>query len=335
MSGTNQVRWLRGRVVSTGPAAEGIARITIAAEEPVRADPGAHVDVRTGDGPAGVRSYSVVASGANGTELTLGVRLSPTSRGGSAFMHALRPGDALEVTAPLQNFPLRVGAPCYVLLAGGIGITALRAMAAVLRRLGAEYRLVYVGRSRPGMAFLRELEREHGDRLEAHVDDEGTGLDVPGLVGGVDEHTELYMCGPIRLMDAVRRRWLERGLPLPNLRYETFGNSGWFEAEEFVARVPRLGVETTVGAGESLLEALDRAGVDTMYDCRKGECGLCQVDVLAVDGAVDHRDVFFSERQKAASDKLCTCVSRVVRRTGASDASDGPSGPGTVVLDVR
>ncbi|WP_017627600.1 ferredoxin reductase, partial [Nocardiopsis chromatogenes] len=227
MSGTNQVRWLRGRVVATEPAADTIARITVAPQEPVRADPGAHIDVRTGEGPAAVRSYSVVAADARGTELTLGVRLSPTSRGGSAFMHALRPGDGLDITAPLQNFPLRVGAPRYVLLAGGIGITALSAMAAVLRRLGADYRLVYAGRSRSGMAFLRELGRAHGDRLEAHVDDEGTGLDVPALVAGVDEHTELYMCGPIRLMDAVRRRWLERELPLPNLRYETFGNSGW------------------------------------------------------------------------------------------------------------
>ncbi|WP_040728795.1 2Fe-2S iron-sulfur cluster-binding protein, partial [Nocardiopsis chromatogenes] len=104
------------------------------------------------------------------------------------------------------------------------------------------------------------------------------------------------------------------------------------EAEEFVARIPRLGVETTVGPGESLLDALDRAGVDTMFDCRKGECGLCQVDVVSVDGDIDHRDVFFSERQKAASAKLCTCVSRVVRRT---DDSGGPSAPGTVVLDVH
>ncbi|MDR7299912.1 hypothetical protein JOF55_000093 [Haloactinomyces albus] len=99
---------------------------------------------------------------------------------------------------------------------------------------------------------MTERTEVHGDRLEVHVDDEGT--------------------------------WLERDLPLPNLRYETFGNSGWFEAEEFVVRVPGHGVETTVGTGESPLDALERADVDVMFDCRKGECGLCQVDIVPGPG---------------------------------------------------
>ncbi len=226
-------------------------------------------------------------------------------------MHTLRPGDEIELTAPLQNFPLRIGAPRYVLLAGGIGITAMAAMAAVLRRVGADYRFVYVARSRAAMAFLPELRALHGDRLDVHIDDEGTGLDVEALVAGIDTDTEMYMCGPIRLMDAVRRAWMARDLQLPNLRYETFGNSGWFQAEQFTVTIPQLGIETTVGSGETLLDALERAGADMMFDCRKGECGLCQVDVLAIDGTVDHRDVFFSEQQKERSKKLCSCVSRI------------------------
>lgn len=336
MSAFNQPSWQRGRVVSTDPAADAIARIVLALDTPVRAEPGSHVDVRLDTGE--VRSYSVVSTGtagtvvsagADGRTVTLGVHLSPTSRGGSRFMHALRPGDELDVTAPLQNFPLRIGARRYVLLAGGIGITAISAMGTALKRVGADYRLVYVARTRSAAAFLSELAALHGDRLELHLDDEGTGLDVGTLVDGVDAHTELYMCGPIRLMDAVRRAWVDRELPLPNLRYETFGNSGWFDAEEFAVKVPDLGVETTVGTDESLLDALERAGVDMMFDCRKGECGLCQVGIAAVDGAVDHRDVFYSEEQKAAATKLCACVSRVVRRPGA------PAVPGTVTLAVR
>lgn len=330
MSAANQKHWQRGRVVAVEPAADSIAKIVIATESPVRPDPGSHIDVRIATGD--VRSYSVVSVGADGRTVTLGVHLSPTSRGGSTFMHALRAGDELDITAPLQDFPLRVGASRYVLLAGGIGITAVAAMGAVLRRLGADYRFVYVGRSRSAMAFLPELTEIHGDRLEVHVDDEGTGLDVSALVADIDAHTELYMCGPIRLMDAVRRSWLERDLPLPNLRYETFGNSGWFEAEEFVVKVPGLGVETTVGTGESLLDALERADVDMMFDCRKGECGLCQVDIVSVDGTVDHRDVFYSEQQKDTATKLCTCVSRVVCGTGTSEARSVTS---TVTLDIR
>ena len=125
------------------------------------------------------------------------------------------------------------------------------------------------------------------------------------------------MCGPIRLMDAVRRGWRDRGLPPSNLRYETFGSSGWFEAEEFVARIPGRQVETTVRADETLLEALTRAGVDLMYDCRKGECGLCLLDVTCLEGTLDHRDVFLSQAQQAGDRTLATCVSRVVTRSGS------------------
>ena len=71
------------------------------------------------------------------------------------------------MTQPLQNFPLRVGAPRYVLLAGGIGITAVAEMARVLRHVGADYTLVYVGRGRDRMAYVVELAELHGDRLAA------------------------------------------------------------------------------------------------------------------------------------------------------------------------
>ena len=315
----NKITWQRGTVQTVEPVADDIAKIVVGTEQAHRAPPGSHVDVRidTGD----IRSYSIVSGGVTGTSVTLGVRLSPTSRGGSLFMHSLKAGDELDITAPLQNFPLRIGAPRYVLLAGGIGITAMAAMAAALRRVGADYRFVYVGRSRTSMAFVPELLAVHRNRLALHIDDEGTGLDISSALADVDSATELYMCGPIRLMDAVRRTWLDRQLPLPNLRYETFGNSGWFDAQEFRVIVPRLGIETTVGKGDSILDALERAGADMMYDCRKGECGLCQVDIIDVDGTVDHRDVFFSETQKTTSRKMCSCVSRV-------------AGPGVLTLNI-
>jgi len=215
-----------------------------------------------------------------------------------------------------------VGAPRYVLLAGGIGITALVEMGRVLHSLRADYTFVYVGRGRDRMAYPDELAGLHGDRLVVHVDDEGDPLDVSGLVASLAADpagcaTELYMCGPIRLMDAVRRAWEGAGLPPANLRYETFGNSGWFQPQDFVVRIPRLGIETSVGANETMLEALARAGADLMYDFRKGECGLCLVDIDHVDGTVDHRDVFLSTGQKATDRTLCACVSRVVSATGS------------------
>ena len=139
------------------------------------------------------------------------------------------------------------------------------------------------------------------------------------------------MCGPIRLMDAVRRAWTARSSTPPNLRYETFGNSGWFEAEPFTVRIPRLGVEAAVGSDESLLEALEREGVDMMSDCRKGECGLCQVKVLELAGRIDHRDVFYSDRQKDPNTTMCCCVSRAVAAAPESTVGERPA---VLTIDV-
>jgi len=327
MSSGNQPDWQTGRVVECARVADDVARITIERPARGRAAPGSHLDVRVRIGTAtDTRSYSVVKSDGNGGRLTISVLRTPQSRGGSAYMHQLSAGDELEVTQPLQNFPLRVGASRYVLLAGGIGITALVEMARVLRSLGADYTFVYVGRSRERMAYLAELGALHAARLVTRIDDEGTPLDVPALVDGLARHplggaTELYMCGPIRLMDAVRRQWENAELPATNLRYETFGNSGWFRPAEFTVRIPQLQLEATVGADETMLEALTRVGADLMYDCRKGECGLCCLDIDQLDGTVDHRDVFLSSAQQGDNRSLCACVSRIV----ASGASGRPA----------
>ncbi|MBD7995847.1 oxidoreductase [Arthrobacter sp. Sa2CUA1] len=336
MAATNTEVWQRAVVTETRDAADGIRRVVLAPSLPRRAEPGSHIDLMvTINGELQRRSYSVVESSDDGRSLAISVFRTPTSRGGSVFMHGLVPGDELEITQPLQNFPLRVGASSYILLAGGVGITAILNMARALKNVKADYRLVYAGRQRSAMAYLAELEAEHGSALQVHVDSEGTALSVPELIGQVQEGTELYMCGPIRLMDAVRRSWRERELDPSSLRYETFGNSGWYDPEEFIVRVPRLGLETRVGQGRSMLEALEEAGADMMFDCRKGECGLCEVRILNLEGAVDHRDVFYSERQQRAREKMCCCVSRAVTApTGKRGDADPSRGPAVVTIDV-
>ena len=336
MAATNVEVWQRAVVRETSDAAEGIRRIVLEPSQPVPAAPGTHLDLMVSiNGERHRRSYSIVEAPDGGAQLAISVFRTATSRGGSAYMHTLVPGDELEITQPLQNFPLRVGAPRYVLLAGGVGITAILNMARVLKNVKADYRLVYAGRSRSAMAYLADLQAEHGTALEIHVDAEGTALSVPDLLGGIDDGTELYMCGPIRLMDAVRRTWQGLGLDPSSLRYETFGNSGWYHPEEFVVRVPRLGLETRVGPGKSMLEALEDAGADMMFDCRKGECGLCEVRILDLDGAVDHRDVFYSERQQRAREKMSCCVSRAVKLPAGSAGSAGPGrDPAVVTIEV-
>jgi len=321
MAAQSTLSWQAGDVIEAADAAEGIRRLVIRPDRPVVAQPGSHVDVEV----AGLRrSYSVVRCDDGGRTWTLSVHLAAASRGGSRAMHALAPGDRLRISDPLQNFPLGVGAARYVLLAGGIGITALMAMGAALRRRGEDYTFVYVGRSRRAMAWLTELEQQHGQRLRVHVDDEGTGLDVGALIKDIGSaDTELYMCGPLRLMDAVRRHWEHRGLPPAGLRFETFGNSGAWAADEFTVSIPGDGRTITVPKNLSMLDALEQAGVEVMWDCRKGECGLCAVRVQSHAGRIDHRDVFLSEGQKASDQRICLCVSRL--------ASDGATVPELVI----
>ncbi|MGO4857888.1 PDR/VanB family oxidoreductase [Arthrobacter sp. 2MCAF14] len=335
MAATNIEVWQLGTVVEVRSVATDIKRVVIEPSQPKKAEPGSHVDVMVNiDGHEDKRSYSIVESSEDGARLVISVLKAPLSRGGSRFIHTLQPGDQLEITQPLQNFPLRVGARRYTLLAGGIGITAMINMARVLRNLKADYTFVYAGRTRTAMAYLEELHELHGANLVVHIDDEGTSLDVNELVAGTTEDTELYMCGPIRLMDAVRRTWTERELSYPNLRFETFGNSGWYDPEEFIVKIPSLGLQVPVGAGHSMLEALEDAGADMMFDCRKGECGLCEVRILQLEGDIDHRDVFYSARQKSATEKMACCVSRAVTSKTGLAAEASATGQAIVTIAV-
>ena len=122
---------------------------------------------------------------------------------------------------------------------------------------------------------------------------------------------QLALCGPLRLMDAARQAWQRAGRPEADLRFETFGNSGAQAAEPFWVELPRHGLRIEVPADRNLLDMLEEHGVQALSDCRRGECGLCALDIVSVQGTVDHRDVFFSAHQKQANGRMCACVSRV------------------------
>jgi len=321
MATSHTLTWQGATVRESAALTDRIRRIVFEPDTPRPIEPGAHVEVRmVVDGESTTRSYSIAERVGDDGAFALCVHDGEASRGGAAVMHALQAGDRVELTQPLQDFPLGYRARRYVFLAGGVGITAVLGMTRTARDAGKDYRVVYCGRSRDRMAFLDALSDEHGELLQTHVGDEGTTLDVDAFVAEMTDEVELYMCGPIRLMDAVRRAWDAAGLPPANLRFETFGNSGWYEPQPFLVRIPAAGVECVVPTNRTLLEALEEAGVDAMFDCRKGECGICEARVVALEGAIDHRDVFYSERQRDANSKVCPCVSRV--RAGA-DGSMG------------
>lgn len=309
---TRHVQWSSARLRATRDLNSDVRLFEIEPESAIVATaPGSHIDVVVLiDGRPQVRSYSLVGLCADGCYRIVVKRL-PDSRGGSAGMWRLQVGERLTISAPGNSFELSYGRSEYLLLAGGIGITPLYTMALALLQAGANFRLLYAARTRRDLALADDLARHIGDRLQLFVDEEGQGIDIAGEIARLDPRGELYVCGPLGMLEAAKHHWHEAGRPVAQLRYETFGSSGSFASAPFKVSIPRLGVTIDVPADRSMLEALEEAGVEMIFGCRRGECGLCALPILTAPAGVDHRDVFFSAEEKAANDKLCTCVSRI------------------------
>ncbi|MEI4271117.1 PDR/VanB family oxidoreductase [Klenkia sp. LSe6-5] len=268
--------------------------------------PGAHVDLVL---PQGVtRQYSLCGDRWDAYSYRVGVLREPDGRGGSAYVHdELWPGDLVGVGAPRNNFNL-LPSEQYLFVAGGIGITPILPMIAQADLLGADWRLLYGGRSRGSMAFLDELE-VHGDRVRVHPQDEAGLLPLHEFLDEPRAGVKVYCCGPAPLLDAMEAACA--GWPRYALRIERFvaahegppALEGPFEVE-----LARTGATVTVSPGESVLDAVRTVGADTLSSCRQGICGTCETPVLA--GVPDHRDSLLDDDARALGDCMYICVSR-------------------------
>ena len=272
--------------------------------------PGSHVNVAVLiDGRPDTRSYSLVGESCP-DGFRIAVRRAPDSRGGSLYMWSLQDGARIEVSSPASHFEIDWSRQSHCLIAGGIGITPIAGIASALMRRKADVELHYAVKSRRDAAYLDELSDLLRDRLIVHASDEGHRLDLDATFGRLHADSQAVVCGPMRLLDAARRSWALAGRPAADLRYETFGSSGLLPTESFRVRIDDR--EIVVPENRSMLDALNEAGFEVMSDCQRGECGVCAIDVVDVDGRIDHRDVFFSDHQKQANGKICPCVSRAV-----------------------
>lgn len=286
-------------------AADGVLALTLRHPlgEPLPAwEPGAHVDLVLG--PELERQYSLCGDPAERHVWRIAVLREPAGRGGSAYVHEqLREGDKVRVRGPRNHFALRP-APRYRFVAGGIGITPLLPMLAAAEAAGAEWSLLYGGRTRDSMAFAGELAR-YGDRVTVAPQDETGLLDLGSVLDALPEGTLVYCCGPGPLLDAVEER-----CPADALRVERFqareqpvGADGEFEVE-----LARSGRSLTVPAGVSVLDAVRAAGVEVLYSCTEGTCGTCETDVL--EGTPEHRDSVLGPQEREAGETMMICVSR-------------------------
>jgi ferredoxin-NADP reductase len=273
---------------------------------------GAHVAVHLPlDSGMLVRHYSLCGHPGDGTRYTIGVSLDRASRGGSRWVHEqLRPGQRLKIGGPHNHFVLREQAPRYALLAGGIGVTPILAMARRLAALGRRMQMLYAVRTRAAAAFLDTLQSLVPD-LVLHVDDErGAPPDIAGWLARLPKDTGCYCCGPAPMLDAFERSCNEHGLVDAHVERFTAPAAPVDAAAgpDCIVSCSRSGREVIVPAGSSVLQALLDAGIDKPFSCQEGVCGTCETRVLA--GDVEHRDGVLSDAERREGAVMMVCVSR-------------------------
>jgi ferredoxin-NADP reductase len=269
--------------------------------------PGAHVDLVLND--ALTRQYSLCSNPSDDSTWRVGVLLTPDSRGGSAFVHErLQQGTTVRTRGPRNHFPL-VASPRYQFIAGGIGITPMLPMIAEAEATGADWALLYGGRSRASMAFADELEH-YGDRVTIAPQDEIGMLDLATLLGDPRTDTLIYCCGPEGLLGAVEKfcePW-----PAGALHLERFSAKPQDAAEaantSFELVLERSGLTLDVPPDKSVFDVVNAAGVSVLGSCLEGVCGTCETEVI--DGDVDHRDSVLNEEEREANEFMMICVSR-------------------------
>jgi vanillate monooxygenase ferredoxin subunit len=272
---------------------------------------GSHIDVQV---PGGLtRQYSLCNDAAEQHRYRIAVLRDPASRGGSTGMHdALKEGDTLQISEPRNHFPL-VHAERTLLFAGGIGVTPLLSMAQRLAHIGADFRMHYCTRSAERTAFRDEIAASaYADRVDFHHDDGDAAqkLQLEQVIAQPQAGTHLYVCGPTGFIDWVVETADRLGWPKDQVHLEYFGAAPQDTAGDraFQVKIASSGETYEVAADQTVVQALQKHGIEILTSCEQGVCGTCITRVL--QGECDHRDLYFTDEEKAQNDQFTPCCSR-------------------------
>ncbi len=276
---------------------------------------GAHVVVDMDDhGTRRMNPYSLMSDPSDTSGYEISVRRDEAGRGGSLFLHRhVTVGMEMVISSPINLFPLDARARKHLMIAGGIGITPFLSQIAALQAHGGQFELHYSARSRDFAAYADDLTARHGDKVRLYLDDQGQLIDLNSLLQGQPLGTHLYVCGPKGMIGWVRQTAETLGWPLAAVHSEEFLAPP--VGLPFQVQLAASGKTITVGPAQSLLEAIEAAGVTAPYLCRGGACGECETDVLGCDGQIAHNDHWLTDEQKAGNRQIMPCVSRFGGKT--------------------
>lgn len=299
------------RVTRNEKVADGIHLLEFRAAENAALPPftaGAHIALKTPNGLT--RKYSLCNDPAERDRYQVAVKREVNGRGGSLnLIDNAKVGDTLMVAPPVNDFGLPPRGQDFLFIAGGIGVTPMRAMIHELRAAGKRFRLFYFNRTPEMAAFREELSAaELKDSVVIHYDqgDPARSFDLKPILKERRNREHLYCCGPRPLMEAVRAmtdHWSPTAV-----HFEAFSEAETHKASDtaFNVRLARTGKVVAVPADKTILEVLRDDGLEVPSSCETGTCGTCRTKMLA--GVADHRDLVLAEHEKA--DTIMICVSR-------------------------
>ena len=276
---------------------------------------GAHVVVEMDiQGVRRLNPYSLMSNPADTSGYEISVRRDDVGRGGSLHLHtAVSAGDEMVISHPVNLFPLDLRARKTLMIAGGIGITPFVAQMAQLSALGDKFELHYATRNAGLCAYGSDLSARYGRAANLYFDDLGQRVDLPRLLATQPIGTHLYVCGPKAMIKWVLGAAKAAGWPDGAVHHEEFLAPP--PGKVFEVTLAASGKTVSVGTHQSLLEAIEAAGVEAPYLCRGGACGECETRVLACDGHLLHNDHWLTDAQRTGGQAIMPCVSRFEGRS--------------------
>ena len=253
--------------------------------------------------PYTIRSNPGDALGSENTSYTLTIKLTRPAYASAHILTNWKAGDEVDISGPLGDFyyqDLR-DAKQVVAIAGGSGITPFYSMAAAIVDGIEDFDLtiLYGSRTADGILLKDEIEAlaaKSGGRVKVvHVlsEEEKEGYEHGFITAELiqkyapEGDYSVFMCGPKAMYVFGEAQCKKLGLPKRRYRMEMSGdylgaadNEDYPKAQagqSYTLTVDIRGQKLTVPcrAGESLLWAMERAGIKAPSHCRSGECGWC------------------------------------------------------------